>query len=99
MVDPELVVLAGGVGAGGGDLLLPLLRDALTSISPFSPRLAVSTLGADAVIAGAKATGLRIALDRIFGADRIAEVSSNGTGPAGPHRRATAKLGALERSA
>ena len=78
VLDPELVVLGGGVGAGGGDLLLPLLAKALTAISPFSPRLAVSSLGADAVIAGAKATGLRIALDRIFGADTLAAGSANG---------------------
>ncbi len=78
VLDPELVVVGGGVGAGGGDLLLPLLRSAMTSISPFSPRLEVSTLGADAVIAGAKATGLRIALDRIFGADSASVASMNG---------------------
>lgn len=88
VLDPELVVLGGGVGAGGGDLLLPRMRDAMTAISPFSPRLAVSTLGADAVIAGAKATGLRIALDRIFGADAIAAASSNGASPV--RERATA---------
>jgi predicted NBD/HSP70 family sugar kinase len=81
VLDPELVVLGGGIGAGGGDLLLPLLRGALTSVSPFSPRLEVSTLGAEAVIAGAKATGLRIALDRIFGADTVAAGSSNGARP------------------
>jgi predicted NBD/HSP70 family sugar kinase len=81
VLDPELVVLGGGVGAGGGDLLLPLIGDALTAISPFTPRLAVSTLGADAVIAGAKASGLRIALDRIFGADLTQAGSSNGSSP------------------
>ena len=69
VLDPDLVVLGGGLGTGGGDLLLPLLHQALVAISPFSPRLAVSGLGADAVIAGANATGMRIALDRIFGAD------------------------------
>jgi predicted NBD/HSP70 family sugar kinase len=78
VLDPELVVLGGGVGAGGGDLLLPVLRSAMTSVSPFAPRIEVSTLGADAVIAGAKATGLRIALDRVFGADGVGAGSSNG---------------------
>jgi predicted NBD/HSP70 family sugar kinase len=78
VLDPELVVLGGGVGAGGGDLLLPVLRSAMTSVSPFAPRIEVSTLGADAVIAGAKATGLRIALDRVFGADGVGGGSSNG---------------------
>ncbi len=74
VLDPELVVLGGGVGAGGGDMLLPHLRSAMASVSPFSPRLEVSTLGADAVIRGAQATGLRMALDRIFGAEASVEV-------------------------
>jgi predicted NBD/HSP70 family sugar kinase len=66
VLDPQLVVLGGGIGAGGGDLLLGPVADALAEISPFSPRLAVSSLGADGVIAGAAATGLGLALDRIF---------------------------------
>ncbi len=66
VLDPHLVVLGGGIGTGGGDLLLGPVADALAAISPFSPRLAISGLGADGVIAGAAATGLRLALDRIF---------------------------------
>jgi predicted NBD/HSP70 family sugar kinase len=88
VLDPELVVLGGGVGAGGGDLLLPLIARSLTAISPFSPRLAVSTLGADAVIAGARASGMRVALDRIFGGDLVLAASSNGSSPLRPGRPA-----------
>jgi predicted NBD/HSP70 family sugar kinase len=66
VLDPQLVVLGGGIGTGGGDLLLGPVADALAAISPFSPRLAISGLGADGVIAGAAATGLGLALDRIF---------------------------------
>ena len=66
VLDPHLVVLGGGIGTGGGDLLLGPVAEALAAISPFSPRLAISGLGADGVIAGAAATGLRLALDRIF---------------------------------
>ncbi len=66
VLDPQLVVLGGGIGTGGGDLLLGPVAEALAAISPFSPRLAVSGVGSDAVIAGAAATGLRLALDRIF---------------------------------
>ena len=69
VLDPELVVLGGGIGTGGGDLLLRPIAEALASISPFSPRLVVSTLGGDAVIAGCTATGLGLAFDRIFGSD------------------------------
>jgi predicted NBD/HSP70 family sugar kinase len=69
VLDPELVVLGGGIGTGGGDLLLRPIAEALASISPFSPRLEVSTLGVDAVIAGCSTTGLRLAFDRIFGSD------------------------------
>ncbi|MFI5259877.1 MAG: ROK family protein [Candidatus Limnocylindrales bacterium] len=66
VLDPHLVVLGGGIGTGGGDLLLGPVAEALAAISPFSPRLAISGLGADGVIAGAAGTGLRLALDRIF---------------------------------
>jgi predicted NBD/HSP70 family sugar kinase len=66
VLDPELVVLGGGIGSGGGDLLLPHVASELTAISPFSPRLAISTLGSEAVVAGASALGLRLAIDRIF---------------------------------
>jgi predicted NBD/HSP70 family sugar kinase len=69
VLDPELVVLGGGIGTGGGDLLLRPVGEALASISPFSPLLEVSTLGVDAVIAGCSTVGLRLALDRIFGSD------------------------------
>jgi predicted NBD/HSP70 family sugar kinase len=69
VLDPELVVLGGGIGTGGGDLLLRPIAEALASISPFSPRLEVSTLGVDAVIAGCSTTALRLAFDRIFGSD------------------------------
>jgi predicted NBD/HSP70 family sugar kinase len=76
VLDPQLVVLGGGIGTGGGDLLLGPVAEALASISPFSPRLAISGLGADAVVAGAAAMGLGLALDRIF------EGAANGA-PAG----------------
>jgi predicted NBD/HSP70 family sugar kinase len=66
VLDPELVVLGGGIGSGGGDLLLPRIAQALPTISPFAPRLAVSTLGSEAIIVGASTLGLRLALDRIF---------------------------------
>jgi predicted NBD/HSP70 family sugar kinase len=66
VLDPQLVVLGGGVGAGSGDLLIGPIAEALPAISPFSPRLAISALGAEAVLTGAIATGLSRALDEII---------------------------------
>ena len=66
VLDPQLVVLGGGVGAGGGDLLIDPIAAALPAISPFFPRLAISALGSEAVLAGAIATGLGRALDELI---------------------------------
>ena len=66
ILDPELVVLGGGIGTGGGDLLLRPMSEALAAISPFTTRLAASTLGGDAVIAGCTALGLELAYDSLF---------------------------------
>jgi predicted NBD/HSP70 family sugar kinase len=71
VLDPELVVLGGGIGAGGGALLLEPLAHKLALISPLSPRLAISTLGPDAVLAGAIDEALRLAVDRVFGGDLV----------------------------
>jgi len=67
VLDPELVVLGGSVGAGGGDLLVDRLAEFLPLISPFSPQLASSALGSEAVLVGARALGTRLALDRLLG--------------------------------
>ena len=61
VLDPELVVLGGGIGTGGGDLLLRPMSEALAAISPFTTRLEVSTLGVDAVIAGCTTPASRLA--------------------------------------
>jgi predicted NBD/HSP70 family sugar kinase len=68
VVDVELVVLGGGIGANG-DLLLGPVAAALAGLVPYPPRLAVATLGPSSVLSGALAVGLRAALDRVF-ADR-----------------------------
>jgi predicted NBD/HSP70 family sugar kinase len=65
VVDPELVILGGGIG-GNGDLLLEPLRAELERLSPFRPRVEVSALGDDAVLHGAVATALGAAQDRLF---------------------------------
>jgi predicted NBD/HSP70 family sugar kinase len=64
VLDPQLVILGGGIG-GNPDLLEPVERR-LREISPFRPRLAASALGEDAVVHGAVATALESARDQLF---------------------------------
>jgi predicted NBD/HSP70 family sugar kinase len=65
VVDPELVILGGGVGRNGDLLLEPVERE-LRAISPFQPRLEVSALGEDAELTGAVALALQTAQDLLF---------------------------------
>lgn len=65
VLDPDLVVLGGGVGHSA-DLLLPTVRTTLRAITPIRPRVAASTLGEDAVLHGALAIALDTARDVVF---------------------------------
>jgi predicted NBD/HSP70 family sugar kinase len=65
IVDPELVILGGGIGRNL-DLLAGPLMERLQQLSPLRPRIAASGLGEDAVLMGAIATGLDLARDRVF---------------------------------
>ncbi len=65
VVDVELVVLGGGIGANG-DLLLDPVARLLAEWLPFPPRVEVSTLGEAAVLTGAVAVGLHAALENVF---------------------------------
>ena len=65
VVDPELVILGGGVGRNG-DLLLERVDRELAALSPFHPRIEVSALGPDAELSGAVATALQAAQDQLF---------------------------------
>jgi len=67
VLDPELVVLGGGIGTQGGDLLVGPVVDRLTSlVALLPPRIEVSVLGADAVLHGALALGLTAARDLVL---------------------------------
>jgi len=66
VLDPQLVILGGGVAHRNGDLLLEPVDRELRALGPFRPRLAVSVLGEEAVLAGAVATALATAQDRLF---------------------------------
>jgi predicted NBD/HSP70 family sugar kinase len=65
IVDPELVVLGGGVGSNG-DLLLPPLREMLGEALPYPPAVRTSQLGGDAVLSGALALGVADAREWAF---------------------------------
>jgi predicted NBD/HSP70 family sugar kinase len=65
VVDPELVVLAGGIGRNGDLLLEPIERE-LRTLSPFAPRIEASPLGDDATVLGAVAMAREAAQDLLF---------------------------------
>ena len=68
VLDPDVVVLGGGVG-NGADLMLDPVREALHKTTPLQPRLLASKLGDDAVLLGALTTALRVARPQVF--DRL----------------------------
>jgi len=63
--DPELVILGGGIGANGDLLLEPVERE-VAALSPFRPRIEVTSLGDDATLQGAVWMSLQAARDRLF---------------------------------
>lgn len=65
VLDPELVVLAGGIGRNGDLLLEPIERE-LRTLSPFAPRIEASPLGDDATVLGAVAMAREAAQDLLF---------------------------------
>jgi predicted NBD/HSP70 family sugar kinase len=65
VADPALIVLGGGLGMNG-DLLLEPVRALLAQWLPYPPRVEISSLGENAVLMGAVATGLQAALDNVF---------------------------------
>jgi predicted NBD/HSP70 family sugar kinase len=64
VTDVELVVLGGGIGTNSE--LLHDVRPLLAKWLPYPPRVEISSLGENAVLMGALATGLRSALDAVF---------------------------------
>ncbi|MFE9609841.1 ROK family protein [Streptomyces sp. NPDC006012] len=65
VLDPDLVVVGGGVGHSVGLLLRPV-REHLRTLTPLRPRIAASRLGEDAVLLGAVATALDTARELVF---------------------------------
>ena len=67
IVDPSLVVLGGGLGVGGADLLLPLVHKALRQLTPLRPAVVVSELGDHAVLDGAAVDAVATAQETVLG--------------------------------
>jgi predicted NBD/HSP70 family sugar kinase/predicted transcriptional regulator len=65
VLDPELVVLGGGIGRNA-DLLLDPIRATLKELTPLHPRVAPALLGDDAVLIGALATAAEAARKQVF---------------------------------
>ncbi|GAA3669672.1 ROK family protein [Lentzea roselyniae] len=65
VIDPELVVLGGGVGSNV-DLLLAPMEASLRTMTPLAPPIAAGSLGDGAVLSGALAMGLRAARELVF---------------------------------
>jgi predicted NBD/HSP70 family sugar kinase len=73
VLDPEMVILGGGIGRNGDLLVEPIERE-LRQLLPFRPAVAVSALGEDAVVRGAVATALDVARDRVFARSPVRHV-------------------------
>lgn len=65
ILDPEFVLLGGGVGSNI-DLLRPPLERRLAELTPLGPRIAEGQLGQDAIVLGAVASALDTARDLVF---------------------------------
>ena len=52
LLDPELIVLGGGV-ANSGDLLIPAIQQRIRGVIPYVPRIEASVLGTRATVMGA----------------------------------------------
>ncbi|GAB3733102.1 ROK family protein [Amycolatopsis oliviviridis] len=65
VIDPELIVLGGGIGTAA-DLLLDPIDRALRSFTPLVPSVVQGELGDDGVLTGAISVGLRAAEGLVF---------------------------------
>ena len=65
VLDPEIVILGGGIGQNF-DLLGQRIEQHLLAMTRIRPRIVPSQLGQDVVLLGAIATGLEIAHDLVF---------------------------------
>ena len=65
VLDPDLVVLGGGIGMNA-ELLLDRVRERAAELSPFRPRIEVSQLREEATLYGSVALALTAAHEQLF---------------------------------
>jgi predicted NBD/HSP70 family sugar kinase len=66
VLDPELIVLAGGVLSAGGERLLGLIRTELAALAAQEPRIELSGVSDRPVLSGALYTALAVTRDDVF---------------------------------
>ncbi|WP_112246168.1 ROK family transcriptional regulator [Kribbella monticola] len=66
VVDPELIVLSGGVITAGGERLRGLVEEELAELAVPRPRLLMTAIQTDPVLAGALQSALSFARDAVF---------------------------------
>jgi predicted NBD/HSP70 family sugar kinase len=66
VVDPELIVLAGGVITAGGERLRGMVQDELAELAVPRPRLLMTAIPTDPVLAGALQSALSYTRDEVF---------------------------------
>jgi predicted NBD/HSP70 family sugar kinase len=66
VLDPELIVLSGDTAESGGEALRSRIEQRLRRLSPLRPRLALTGVHDDPVLAGALELGLRTVRDQVF---------------------------------
>jgi predicted NBD/HSP70 family sugar kinase len=73
-IDPDVVVVGGGLSRAGEELLGPLRRAVTDEITvPVRPAIIQSELGAESVVLGALAHAFGASGPRVYGADGVAE--------------------------
>jgi len=66
VVDPELIVLAGGVITAGGERLRGLVQDELADLAVPRPQLLMTAISTDPVLSGALQSALSTTRDEVF---------------------------------
>jgi predicted NBD/HSP70 family sugar kinase len=79
VVDPELIVLGGGVGQAPG--FAAAVTAELRSIAPVMPEVRVSALGTDAVVDGCLASGAELAWAQLTGGPAAPSAPGGADGP------------------